>query len=76
MVEEKQFVEDKPRHASTDVTIRNDNEIAVEGPVEEEIDAEAHLPPAADQKLPEPPPNGGLRAWLVVLGSYFLCKST
>lgn len=42
-------------------------------PVEKAIDAEATpSPPSGSEEkaadVPEPPPNGGLRAWLQVLG--------
>jgi hypothetical protein len=53
-----------------------------ESNLEKAIDAEAHIDilPAAenapvlvnDGDEPGPPPNGGLRAWLQVVGSFFL----
>lgn len=45
-------------------------------PVEEALDAEGGLPTTVTEKaktdIDEPPPNGGLHAWLAVLGSFFL----
>jgi hypothetical protein len=51
-----------------------------ESVVNEALDAEANIiaedlqPPQRSEKFEDqgPPPNGGLRAWLQVLGSFFL----
>lgn len=42
-----------------------------------DMDAEVPLEkPRADQPAPTPPPNGGLVAWLQVLGAFFLLFNT
>lgn len=42
-----------------------------------DMDAEVPLDkPKADQPAPTPPPNGGLAAWLQVLGAFFLLFNT
>jgi hypothetical protein len=57
---------------------RPDLLVRTESNLEKAIDAEAHLniSPASDDTVsdedPGPPPNGGLQAWLQVLGSFFL----
>lgn len=68
MAAAKEVAVDIPRSASSESTINNDQKIELERPVEAEIDAEANLPSINDPKQPEPPPNGGLLAWLQVLG--------
>ena len=55
-------------------------QIATDSTSGEAFDAEANIspedqhPPQAAEKFedPGPPPNGGLKAWLQVLGSFFL----
>lgn len=54
--------------------LTNSNQITrVKTPVETAIDAEANPGPSSDQEekaedVPAPPPNGGLQAWLQVVG--------
>lgn len=66
-----------PRIRGASEPISNDFNAAtrVAKPVETAIDAEAESPVAPSEKKieqPEPPPNGGLLAWMQVAGSFFL----
>ena len=69
--------EDKELRVGSEVQSCKDQARSVDTPVEEAVNAEGDLPPIPETKERlhqgiDPPPNGGLTAWLQVLGSFFL----
>lgn len=69
--------ENKELRVSSQVPSSGDQASNVDAPVEEAVNAEGDLPPTSEKEIRlqqgiDPPPNGGLTAWLQVLGSFFL----
>jgi hypothetical protein len=75
--------EDKAEGLSSSSVSGHDVEKPSEQPFEQAADAEAGLDEKAPGEPPKPagppggpPPNGGLKAWLQVLGGFFLFFNT
>jgi hypothetical protein len=68
---------DKEYHPRLEGSTHLDDDSSLSESARDPLELPSVLPPLEDveeAKLPdeEPPPNGGLQAWLQVLGSFFL----